>query len=172
MFKNILLESLDFTALQDLPLFADSLMMYTMYNDKDSIDDIVKTKNVNKLFTKPKKLYRVVRGTDETDYIINEFGITSASTKISTAMIQEFKDMISQYKKNGNFYLQEIQQAQGIDINKLNNSFKGKQKELKAQYDTPGEQPMGALFDALKQLKAQNEFLIFGDYKVTKVSKI
>ncbi len=157
----------------DIALFADALQMYTNWNDKDSIEDLLQM-NLKPLFSTPKKLFRLVRGQDENDYTINKFGVTSASTKLSPQMIEEMKDMINQYKKQGNFYLQELEQAQGIDINKLSRSklFKGKKRELVAKYDEPGNEPISALYDSFKQLKPQNEFLIFGDYKVTKTTEV
>ena len=160
--KELFAESFDITTMRELPDFADALMMYISYNDKDSIKDLINNRDIKQLFTKPKKLYRIVRGKSETDYKINQYGVTSSSTKLSDSMIEEMKDMIHQYKKQGEFYLQEISSAQGIDINKLSVSFRGKQKALIKQYDTPGNQPMSALFDSLKQLKQQNEFIIIG----------
>lgn len=156
----------------DVALFADSLMMYTMYNDKDSIEDLMNIKNIQNLFIKPKKVYRLVRGSSDKDYIINKHGLTSASTKLSPKMIEDMKDMIHQYKKQGDYYLQEIEQAQGIDIMKLFGIFKGDQRRLRSLYDQPGNEPVSSLYDSFKQLKDQKEFIIFGDYKVTKITKV
>lgn len=176
MFKEMFTESTkridDIISPDSVALFCDSLMMYTMYNDKDSIDDLMNIKNIQNLFIKPKKLYRLVRGSSEDDYKINEWGVTSASTKLSSKMIEEMKDMIHQYKKQGNYFLQEIEQAKGIDIIKLFNIFKGDYKRLTSLYDIPGNEPVSALYDSFKQLKLQKEFVIFGDYKVTKVTEV
>lgn len=155
----------------DVSLFCDSLYMYTMYNDKDSIKDLLNIKNIQNLFTKPKAVYRVFRGSNENDYKINQYGITSTATK-QDVMIDEFKDMIDQYKKNGSFFQNTIIQAEGIDINKLAGIFNGDYKRLKALYDTPGNEPVAALQDTFKQLKDQKEFLVFGNYKVKETRKV
>lgn len=155
--------------IDDIPLFADSLQMYIMYNDKDSIQDLLDM-DLTSIFTKPKKLYRIIRGSSSDDFIMNEFGITSASTGFNEQLIKDMKDTINQYRKTGDYYLQEISKAEGFDVNKLASSFK-KDKSLK-KFDVPGNEPVGALMDVFKQFKSQKEFIIFGDYKVTKSTRI
>lgn len=175
MFKDLFIESTkridDIIKPEEVALFCDSLMMYTMYNDKDSIEDLLNL-NLKNLFIKPKKLYRLVRGSDERDFKINKYGVTSASTKLSPDMIEEMKDMIDQYKQKGDYFLHEITTAEGIDVNKLFNVFKGDKKRLTSLYDTPGNEPVSALYDSFKQLKDQKEFVIFGDYKVINITKV
>jgi len=167
VFREIFESKLDIDKIQDLPEFADNLMMYILYNDKDVIPDLLKM-DLKFLFTKPKKLYRIIRGKNPNDFKMNEFGITSASTGLLDA--DEMKDTISQYRDNGNFYLQEIQQAEGIDVTKLKKAFMGQKKRLTKLYDVPGNEPIDSLYDAFKL--QQKEFIIFGNYKVTKTTQI
>ena len=142
-----------------------------MYNDKEAIRVLLSVKNIKSLFSNKKEVYRVFRGKTENDYSINQYGITSASTKKDN-MIDEFKDMISQYKKTGNFYQQTISNVVGIDVNKLHNNLKGDIQRLKRIYDVPGNEPISAMIDAFKQLKDQKEFIIFGDYKIKAVREL
>ena len=169
MFKE-LFEKINKNWIQDIenfPEFADALMMYLMYNDKDSALELSKM-DLNTLFSKPKKLYRIIRAQSPSDFDMNRYGITSASTEVLDKDIM--KDTINQYTTKGNFYQQQIIKAQGIDIMDLKKSLQGQKRALMKLYDTPGNEPVSALYDALGL--EQKEFIIFGDYVVQSTKEI
>lgn len=168
-FREFLLEEETLAELQKLDFvkFILALETYIEYNDKESADELYEFKGDLKRLglIKPfKKLYRVIR-LESTDKI-EQRKITSASKKkYSGDFLEEVKDMIDQYKRNGDYYILELS-GEGLDVNEFSKLFKGKKKELTKQYDTFGNEPMSILYDVFKQFSKQNEVIIFDKFEV------
>lgn len=180
-FKDFLEEADTLAKLEDLlqdkfVQFMDSLSSYIDYNDKESakeLEDVLPILEKVGVITSNNKLFRIARLQSKTDYKTDYSTVTSATTKLPTGdMLQDFKDMIDQYTKKGDYYLVNITKAKGLDVNKFSKIFKGKLKELRKKYNEGHLDSVGALFDTFKDKKYQNEFIIFGSYEVKSIEPI
>jgi hypothetical protein len=150
--------------------FALELSAYIDYNDKASADSLLrfypKLRKAG-LVDKPNELYRLVKLERFSDYKPGAQQITSTSTsRFKSSFLKDMKAMVNQYQKQGKFYCLIIQNAKGLDIQKLYKIFKGKKKYLINKYDSPGNMNFSSLFDSFEDKKYQKEFIIFGKYEI------
>ena len=164
--------------IQELKYFVDELTGYVMYNDEDSQKNLYALLNKYenelkslKVVKKHKKLFRLVSLYKDSDYKIKK-GITSTTKKkYSGDYLEDIKDMIGQYTdtKGKDFYWVTIENVEGFDFNEFGKLFKGKKKYFTSKYDSQGDMTFDVLYDAIKDLKKQNEVILFGDYKVSNI---
>jgi len=164
----------------ELKDFVEELSGYVMYNDDESRDKLLlflrkykKELQVLKVIKKFKKLFRVVSLKDEKSYKYRE--LTSTTKKKYTGdYLEEIKDMIGQYTntKDKDFYWAEINNVEGFDFNAFGKLFQGKKKYFIGKYDSPGDMTFDVFYDAIKDLKKQNEVILFEKYKVSNLEKI
>ena len=154
--------------------FLDSLTFYIDYNDEQSKDEIISyQKELKKagLITSPKSVYRMVRlEKKEINKKPNKRKMTSSSTeKMEGKMLQLMKGMIDQYKKKGDYYYQEINDAEGFDVNGFASVFHSNKEYFMKNYN---EKIMSFFYDTIENKDEQKEFIIFGNYSVNKTERI
>lgn len=172
MFRH-LLESIELLKISDFSDFCDVLSLYIEYNKDEGLKKyLLEMKKMN-LLNKKDKLYKIVKLKNPSDYNPNSKELTSTSTtQLSGYMLDEMKDTVNQYVKDGDFYLVEIGDAIGLDVNLLYRKFfKGKQKEL-TKDEVIGNQPIGLLYDTFKEKYKQNEFIVLGKHTVKSIKEI
>lgn len=172
MFRT-LLESIELQKISDFSDFCDTLSFYIEYNQGEDLEKYLKELKSLGMLTKSKKLYKIIRIEDPEKFIPGKNPITSASTKILKGdMLDSMKDTIDQYVQSGDFYLVTIDSAEGLDVNAFYKKyFKGKQKEM-TKDEVIGNQPIGQLFDTFKEKSKQNEFIIYGSFKIKNIERI
>lgn len=154
--------------------FLDSLTFYIDYNDEQSKDEILSyIKELKKagLITSPKAIYRLVRlEQKEVNKKPKKRKMTSSSTeKMEGKTLQLMKGMIDQYKKKGDYYYQEINDAEGFDVNDFAKVFHNNREYFLENYN---RKIIRFFYDTIDNKAEQKEFLIFGDYSISNQEQI
>jgi len=178
-FMNENIENIE-DLIPELKEFVEELSGYVLYNDDESRDNLLmflrkykKELQKLKVIKKFKKLYRVVSLKDEKSYKHRD--LTSTTKKKYTGeYLEDVKDMIGQYTntKDKDFYWAEIDNAEGFDFNVFGKLFQGKKKYYTGKYDSSGDMTFDVFYDTIKDLKKQNEVILFEKYNISNLEKI
>lgn len=179
-FKEFITENTNIEEIPKLKSFIEELQGYVLYNDDESRNKLLKFLNEYKeilikmrVIKKFKKLYRIVALYNENDYKSKDLS-SFTKKKYTGKYLEEIKDTIGQYTdiKNKDFYWIEIDNVIGFDFNAFGKLFQGKKKYFTNKYDSQGDMAFDVFYDAIKDLKKQNEVIIFNKHKIANIQNI